>query len=193
MLLLLRHRYFPAFGAHMGYHRWTEFGYAWRHPAAYLELQNTLNNGFWSFMKTVFLAIVNAVTGELAVSTSKLPPATTTTQPWIRHTASTYALFYSMCTVDRSMFAIAAALATLSACGQLMFRDVETVAGLFRFSIFFWFGVLLQLVFSIVKLGALEKGGGLGRSARHRPGPRRRVDFLCHLLLSSSPASSGLV
>jgi len=78
--------------------------------------------------------------------------------PWIRHTVSTYALFYSMCTVDRSMFAINPTLATLSAYGQLMFRDAESVATLFRASIFFWCIVFIQLVFFMIKLGALEKG-----------------------------------
>ena len=56
------------------------------------------------------------------------------------------------------MFAINPTLATLSAYGQLMFRDAESVATLFRASIFFWFIVFIQLVFFMIKLGALEKG-----------------------------------
>ncbi|KAK4244847.1 hypothetical protein C7999DRAFT_34830 [Corynascus novoguineensis] len=157
-LFYLRCLYFPAWGGYMWYHSWTKFHYAWHHPAAYLELQNQLSYGFWRCLWVVLIAFCNIMVGEMAVGMTRLPP--NIANRWTRGIASTYALFYSMCTLTRTLFTIAAALATLSACGLVMLRDAETVAELFRFSFYFWFTVFVQLILGMVQLGVLEKGGG---------------------------------
>ncbi|KAJ6785086.1 hypothetical protein PWT90_03543 [Aphanocladium album] len=158
LLFLIRCLYFPSWGAYMWYHSWTKFYYAWDHPAAYLALQNELYSGFWHILWVIFIGVINVTIGEVAVGFTRLP--SNVTGKWINGIVSTYALFHSLCTVDRSMFAIVAALATLTSCGHVMLHDAATVAELFRFSFFFWFTVFIQLVLSMVKLGALEKGAG---------------------------------
>lgn len=39
--------FFPSWGAYFWYHSWSEFRFAYKHPAAYVELQKDF--GFWSF------------------------------------------------------------------------------------------------------------------------------------------------
>lgn len=164
-LLYLRSLYFPAWGAYLWYHSWTQFQYAWRHPAAYLELQNELSYGFWYTTWKVLVSLANRYIGDAAIAMTRLPPGIAS--PWTQRIASTYVLFHSMCTLERSLFAIAAAVATLSACGLVMLRDAETVAELFHFSFFFWFTVFVQLVLAVAQIGGLERGGGWAAVVGH--------------------------
>lgn len=160
ILFVLRCRYWPTLGAHIWYHGWGQFNYAWKHPAAYVDLQNTLYSSFWSFLWSLLRFLVILGIGEAAVAYTKRPQGMEAVG-WFGHATATYAVFHSLCSLDRSLFAIAAAVATLLSCAQLMFHDAETVAELFRASFFFWFALFFQFVVAMIQAGALEKGAGL--------------------------------
>lgn len=155
LLYLLRCRYFPSWGSYLWFHSWRKFSYAYKHPATYIDLQNDF--GFWELLGNVCLFMLYTMISTAAVTATLLPNVNGNA---MRHTIFTYAAFHCFCTIDRSLFAISAALATFLACASLMMRDMDTVVNLFKGSLLFWLGTFVSLIISAIQLGGLQSGGG---------------------------------
>ena len=155
LLFVLRCRYFPSWGAYYWYHAWGQFSWAWNHPSGYVDMQKDF--GFWRFCYQFIKYIVSSTIGNMAlIFTAQTPrPASP-----LLEVSFAYAIFNAFCTIDRSLFAICSALATLLACGKVMFSDAENIGNMLRFSLAFWFLSFVQLLMTAIRLGALENGGG---------------------------------
>jgi hypothetical protein len=159
VLFYLRCRYFPTWGAYIWYHGWGEFGHAYRHPAVYLDLQNEV--GYRAFLQAcanIMRYVANWAVGTFAMALTLNGDMMGNV---IGQTAAVYSVFHCLCTIDRSLFAITAVVATLVACARVMFHDFESIASVFKFSLFFWFLIFMQLVATGLQIGATELGGGL--------------------------------
>ncbi|KAH7015894.1 hypothetical protein EDB80DRAFT_708842 [Ilyonectria destructans] len=155
LLFWLRCQYFPSWGAYFWYHTWSQFSYAYNHPAVYVDLQNEF--GFWSVCWNILRYFIVALVGNMAMMCTV---SSETANNLLGHMAFTYSIFHSFCTIDRSLFAICTTAATLVACARIMLVDKDSVANTFKLSMFFWFMVFINIVITTVQLGALEKGGG---------------------------------
>ena len=154
-LYVLRCMYFPSWGSYLWFHPWSQFSYAYKHPATYVDLQNDF--GFWTIWFSLVRFMVYTSISAAALTATELPAVEGNI---MGHAAYTYSAFHCFCTVDRSLFAISAALATFLACGSLMMRDFESVANLFRGSLLFWFSASVSVVMSAIQLGGLQSLGG---------------------------------
>ncbi|KAH8649283.1 hypothetical protein BX600DRAFT_474869 [Xylariales sp. PMI_506] len=158
IIFWMRCAYFPSWGAYVWYHSWSEFPHAYKHPAAYLDLQH--DSTFYAFlgycaniMRYFFFALV----GNMAIVMTMTPDGMKTQ---LGHAASVYSIFHCFCTIDRSFFAIAASIATLVASARVMFMQDGSGGQVFRFSLYFWFMVFVQILLSSLQAGTIEAGGG---------------------------------
>ncbi|KAL1861249.1 hypothetical protein Plec18170_001764 [Paecilomyces lecythidis] len=156
-LFYLRCRYFPSWGAYFWYHTWSKFSYAYKHPAVYIDLQKDF--GFWSFCwNGLRYFIVNTI-GNTAIIIAAMPIYADNI---VGHVASVYSIFHCLCAIDRSLFSICVVIATLVACGSLMFSDEESIAEIFRFSLLWWLMIFLNMIYTSVQLGYLARVGWQG-------------------------------
>ncbi|GAD97538.1 hypothetical protein PTT_13354 [Paecilomyces variotii No. 5] len=156
-LFYLRCRYFPSWGAFFWYHTWSKFSYAYKHPAAYIDLQKEF--GFWSFCWNSLRYFFVTWVGNTAIIIAAMPIYADNI---IGHVASTYSIFHCLCAIDRSLFSICAVIATLVACGIIMFSDEESIAEIFKFSLFWWLMIFINMIYTSVQLGYLARIGLYG-------------------------------
>ncbi|KAH7303465.1 hypothetical protein B0I35DRAFT_179184 [Stachybotrys elegans] len=154
-MFVLRCLYFPTWGAYIWYHSWSQFTWSWNHPAAYIDIQR--DYGFWSICYQILLYSINAGVGATTIAMTLQPDVMKTP---LYGASFSYSIFHSLCAIDRSLFAICSAFATLLACGKIMFFDVESIASVLRFSMFFWFMVFFDLTMAAMNFAAQQHGGG---------------------------------
>jgi hypothetical protein len=157
LLFLIRCRYLPFFGAYYMPHAWSEFPFAYKHPAAYLDLQNT--SGFWLWMTTVLRVTLYNMIGMSVIGVGSVPELADNP---IGHAASSYGVFHHLCTLERSLFAFLTVAATMVACSLIMMRDAKTLSEVWRFSIFWWFNAFFALFASAANQGAMQSGKSVG-------------------------------
>jgi hypothetical protein len=157
LLFLIRCRYVPLFGAYYMPHAWTEFPFAYKHPAAYLDLQNVA--GFWLWMTTVLRVTLYNSIGMSIIGIGSVQELAG--DP-ISHAAGSYGVFHHLCTLERSLFAFLTVAATVVACSLVMMRDAKTLSEIWRFSIFWWFNAFFALFASAANQGAMQSGKSVG-------------------------------
>ncbi|KKK19651.1 hypothetical protein ARAM_001652 [Aspergillus rambellii] len=145
-LFLLRCRYFHSWGSYFWFHPWTQFSYAYKHPAVYLDMQNEFH--FWRCCWRLVLYFVTSLSGTTSMGFTMMPDLNDTPTG---HISMVYAIFHSFCTIERSLFAFTAVVATLIASASVMLYDLETLIQIYSFSLAFW----LNLGFEI-SLGGMQ-------------------------------------
>lgn len=152
----LRCRYVPTFGAYYMPHTWIQFLWAWRHPAAYLDLQNI--TGFWMWLGTAFrVAFYNGI-GGMAIAWANMDMDNAP----VRTLGNIYGIFHFLCTVERSIFGALTVIATLVSYALVIMKDPGSMQEMFQLSIFYWFNVFFGLFVSAIQTGALQNGAGMG-------------------------------
>ena len=154
VLYWLRSKYIPSFGAHYLAHPWWSFIYAFKHPAAYLNLQDIPGWKFW-FKHAVNWGI------NLCLGLSAVGMGQTMGDTPIGHGANIYGMFFMITTLERALFTICFVLATICATSILLFIDAETAAGIFKFSFAYWINVFVGLVLGAVGSGTLQHASQL--------------------------------
>lgn len=162
ILFLLRCRYFPAWGSFIWFHSWSEFPYAYRHAAAYLDLQAEF--GFWDFCKNMSMYLADSFIGTIVLIWTMTPehaasPAGTVGFP--------IAIFHLLCAVDRSLFSLASIVATVLASSRILLYDADNVARLFQWSLWNWVVIFFQLSIAGVQLAITEYTNGSTSTARN--------------------------
>ncbi|KFA81792.1 hypothetical protein S40288_06990 [Stachybotrys chartarum IBT 40288] len=153
LLFIARCMYFPWWGAYIWYHSWAQFGWAWKHPSAYVDAQKDYK--FWRMCFQLLIYTLNGMLAQIAIDMTRQPAVGTSRRFDV---SMTYALFNAFCAVDRSLFAMCSAAATVLSCGLVMFSGVESIAQMLRFSMLFWLMTFIELVLTAVRIGAAQNG-----------------------------------
>lgn len=154
-LFWLRCRYMPIFGAYYMPHTWAQFTWAWKHPAAYLDLQNI--SGFLLWLGTVLRVMLYNGLGAVAIGWSQAEGD----QSPLGMIANIYGVFHALCTAERSVFGALTTIATIVSCALVMLKDPEALPNMFKLSIFYWFNTFWGLFMGAIQTGALQNGAGV--------------------------------
>ena len=156
LVFYLRCVYFPSWGAYVWYHGWNEFRYAYNHPAAYLDLLN--NYGWWALFRDcgyTLLYFLSLIIGEAAII---LTNQTELAGSNFAHASGIYSIFYCLCTIDRSLFAMTSCFATLVASAGVMFYDFHSIEEITKFSMVFWACTFMQILIAGLQAHMLAQG-----------------------------------
>ncbi|KAI9774787.1 MAG: hypothetical protein M1840_000003 [Geoglossum simile] len=149
-LFWLRSRLIPSFGAHFSPHSWNEFLFSYKHPAAYLDWQDSMT--IWSWCKWLlnyFIAralTVCALTAGLTIQKGK-----------IRDAANIFGGFSIICQLERSVFSMGFMLATLVASARVIFVDQESTAAVASFSFLYWVNTFAGICIGCLHAGTLTR------------------------------------
>lgn len=139
LLYFIRSTYFPLLGAHAMAQPWTELPLAYRHPAAYLNLQTGIEATFW-LKYTILMRLYHAV-GQACV---KYSLETGPTQPHTR-SIDILATFYNLLSIEKNIFGISFTCAVLTAAAQVILYEPDNVEAISRLTYLFTLANLLGI------------------------------------------------
>jgi hypothetical protein len=171
VLFWVRCVYFPSWGSFIWFHSWSQFPYAYRHAALYIDLQNDF--GFWTLMRDGFMYSMDWILGAAALFAIQIGPSLPLLElleeqkqfytkligenSILTSVCHVYACFHCLCAIERSLFSLSTTVASVVACSRLMFHDIDNVAAIFKFSIWLWVLLFFQILIVGIQRAAMER------------------------------------
>jgi hypothetical protein len=148
VLFWLRSKTIPSFGAHYLPHPWIEFLFSYKHPAAYLDWQDSIT--FWSWCIWILnytiarTLTVGALTAGLTLPDGK-----------IRQAVHIFGSFSMICQLERGLFSMCFVIATLVASARVIFVDEESTIAVANFSFLYWVNAFAGICIGCLQVGML--------------------------------------
>jgi hypothetical protein len=159
-LFYLRCRFFPSWDAYAWSHEWDQLQWVFRYPLQYLEMQSSYS--FWQQGIAIFMFFFSSTVGLIATAFTQDYKLSNGKASLI---ITSYAVFHSICSLERSLLALVTTAATILAACLIMLHDIKSAAAVFKLGIWFWFLVIIQSLFLHASAESSLKSGNRGRVA----------------------------